>query len=143
MAVCAALSRGVCAGFLQKDRAVAGKTPTGGVFEERSYASAASRGSNVPANPIDLDKMKQRVTRLSVLQTGKLLGALYAMMSLVTLPFVLIAMSRSSGGAVMVLMLLLYPFLGFVAGVITAALYNFAAKWIGGIEVTVETVEGV
>ncbi|MAB80099.1 MAG: hypothetical protein CMJ89_12175 [Planctomycetes bacterium] len=87
--------------------------------------------------------MKQRVTRLSVLQTGKLLGALYAMMSLVTLPFVLIAMSRSSGGAVMVLMLLLYPFLGFVAGVITAALYNFAAKWIGGIEVTVETVEGV
>lgn len=40
-------------------------------------------------------------------------------------------------------MLLLYPFLGFIWGVITAALYNFAAKWIGGIEVTVETVEGV
>jgi hypothetical protein len=140
MAVCAALSRGVCAGFLQKDRAVAGKTPTAGVFEERSYASAASRGSNVPANPIDSDEMKQRVTRLSVLQTGKLLGALYAMISL---PFVVIGMSRSSGGAVVVLMLLLYPFLGFVWGVITAALYNFAAKWIGGIEVTVETVEGV
>jgi hypothetical protein len=43
-------------------------------------------------------KMKRRILRLSVVQTGKLLG-----------------------------------------GILMAAVYNRSAKWVGGLEVTVET----
>lgn len=87
--------------------------------------------------------MKRRITRLSVLQTGKLLAILYAFMSVIMLPFMLIGMSKSPGGGFMLLMLLLYPIMGFVGGIIMAALYNLASKWIGGLEVTVEDVEAV
>jgi hypothetical protein len=92
-------------------------------------------------------RMKRRITRLTVLQTGKLLAALYGFLSIVILPFLLIAMLFGGARAiapmlVMLVMLVLYPILGFILGVIMAALYNLASKWIGGLEVTVEAVEG-
>ena len=88
--------------------------------------------------------MKRRITRLTVLQTGKLLAVLYGFLSMVILPFLLIAMLFGGAKAVapMLVMLVLYPILGFIGGVIMAALYNLASKWIGGLEVTVESTEG-
>ena len=88
--------------------------------------------------------MKRRITRLTVLQTGKLLAVLYGFLSMVILPFLLIAMLFGGAKAVAptLVMLVLYPILGFIGGVIIAALYNLASKWIGGLEVTVEAVEG-
>ena len=83
--------------------------------------------------------MKQRITRLSVLQTGKLLAILYAFISVIMLPFMLIGMAKSPGGGMMLFMLLLYPVMGFVGGIIVAALYNLASGWIGGLEITVKT----
>ena len=85
--------------------------------------------------------MKHRITRMSVLQTGKLLAILYALISVIMLPFMLIGISNSPAGASMLVMLLLYPVMGFLGGILMAALYNLASKWIGGIEVTVEAVE--
>ncbi|MBD3308681.1 hypothetical protein GF348_20040 [candidate division KSB3 bacterium] len=82
--------------------------------------------------------MKQRITRLSVLQTGKLLAMLYGFISVIMLPFMLLGMSRHSGGGITLFMLLLYPVMGFVGGIIMAALYNLASGWIGGLEITVE-----
>lgn len=35
-------------------------------------------------------------------------------------------------------MLLLYPIMGFIGGILMAVFYNLTAKWIGGIEVTLE-----
>ena len=88
--------------------------------------------------------MRKRITRLTVVQTGKLLAALYGMLSLVMLPFMLIAMLVGGAKAIspMLFMLLLYPVMGFIGGILMAALYNLASKWTGGLEVTVETVEG-
>ncbi len=88
--------------------------------------------------------MKRRITRLTVLQTGKLLALLYGFLSMVILPFLLIAMLFGGAKAIapMLVMVVLYPILGFIGGVIMAALYNLASKWIGGLEVTVESAEG-
>ena len=85
--------------------------------------------------------MKHRITGMSVLQTGKLLALLYGFMSVIMLPFMLFGMSRSPDGGMMLFMLLLYPIMGFVGGIIMAALYNLASKWVGGFEVTVEAIE--
>jgi hypothetical protein len=85
-------------------------------------------------------QMKQRITRLSVLQTGKLLAILYGFISIIMLPFMAIGMSKHPGGRMMMFMLL-YPIMGFVGGIIMAALYNFTSIWIGGLEITVETTE--
>ncbi len=41
----------------------------------------------------------------------------------------------------MVMMLLLYPILGFLGGMIMASLYNLSANWIGGLEVTIEEIQ--
>jgi hypothetical protein len=63
---------------------------------------------------------------------------------MVILPFLLIAMLFGGAKAIapMLVMVVLYPILGFIGGVIMAALYNLASKWIGGLEVTVESAEG-
>jgi hypothetical protein len=44
-------------------------------------------------------------------------------------------------GVIMVVMLIVfYPIMGFVGGVISAAIYDFAAGLIGGLEITLEQV---
>lgn len=87
--------------------------------------------------------MKRRIIRLSVLQTGKLLAVFYGLFSLILLPFMLVAMLAGGDKAVrpMLGMLLLYPVMGFVGGILMAAVYNRSAKWVGGLEVMVETAE--
>jgi len=87
--------------------------------------------------------MKQRITRLSVLQTGKILGVLYGFISIVMLPFMLIGMlTNPKGAAPMLFIIVLYPIIGFVGGILMAFLYNSASSWIGGLEISVEAIEG-
>ena len=86
--------------------------------------------------------MKHRIVKLSVKQTGKMLATLYGFLCLIALPFMLIALiagSKSVGPTF--ILLLLYPIFGFVGGVILAAVYNLVSKFVGGLEVCVETVE--
>ena len=86
--------------------------------------------------------MNRRIVRLGVLQTGKLLAVLYAFVSVITLPFLLIGLALSPREVVpMLIMVILYPLMGFIGGVLMAALYNVAARWVGGLEVTVEAIE--
>lgn len=85
--------------------------------------------------------MKRRITRLAVMQTGKMLGVFYGFFSIVMLPFTLIGTLANPKRFPMLFMLLLYPIMGFIGGILMAVLYNFAAKWIGGIEVSVEALE--
>ena len=101
--------------------------------------------------------MIRRIKRIAPLQAGKMLGVLYAGFGLLFLPFFAIAgifgafaehaAQRNSGtaalaGGVFLLMSLLFPIfygvMGFVFGVVTAAIYNLVAGWIGGLEVEVE-----
>ncbi|MFW5857694.1 MAG: hypothetical protein ACOCX4_07445 [Planctomycetota bacterium] len=85
--------------------------------------------------------MRHRIPSLGVLQTGKVVGALYALAALLGLPFLLIGAVTPSEGGFLLLFLLLYPVIGFIGGLIFAVLYNLASKWTGGLEVTLETIE--
>jgi len=102
--------------------------------------------------------IKRRIKRIAPLQAGKMLGALYACMGLIFLPFFAIAavagafapQSQHAQGApatalisgIMVacgiFMPVLYGIMGFLGGILCAAIYNLFAGWIGGIEVEVE-----
>jgi hypothetical protein len=81
--------------------------------------------------------MKKRLTYVSPLQQGIVLGVLYALISLILVPFFLIAALLGHGGlgAIFVIFLpIMYGVAGFIGGVICAFIYNLVAKWTGGIE---------
>ena len=97
----------------------------------------------------------RRIKRFAPLQLGKMLGILYAFMGLIFVPFFLLASifgamiphkqggppaaATAAFGVGFTLMIpVLYGVLGFIAGIISAWIYNLVAKWIGGIEVEVE-----
>ncbi len=104
--------------------------------------------------------MKRRIKRIAPLQAGKMLGVLYACMGLIFLPFIAFAAlagafaqqaQHAQGGSAApaavatgvmigfgIMMPVVYGVIGFVFGVIGAAIYNLIASWIGGIEVEVE-----
>lgn len=87
-----------------------------------------------------------RIKRFSILQAGKLLGILYGFLALVMIPFILIpALFASSAGEFaqflpLLIMLILYPVMGFIGGIIGAAVYNLCSKWVGGLEFDLESV---
>ena len=89
---------------------------------------------------------------------GKIFGILYALFGLIFIPFFALAgiagffaesgnANAASAGLVaggMIAMAVIFPIMygvmGFVGGVIVAALYNLIARWIGGLEFEVEDV---
>jgi hypothetical protein len=91
--------------------------------------------------------MKKRLSYVAPLQLGTVLAALYFLLSLILVPFLLLAsILGAKQGAMMgavgplflvILIPLLYSALGFIGGVIAAAVYNVVAKWTGGIEFAV------
>src|SRR4029077_14213349 len=104
--------------------------------------------------------MERRIKRIAPLQAGKMLGLLYACMGLIFLPFIALAAlagtfgqqaQHAQGGSAApgavatglmmgfgIMLTVDYGVMGFVFGVIGAAIYNLIASWIGGIEVEVE-----
>lgn len=89
--------------------------------------------------------MERELKRIAVVQAGKVLAILYAFIGAIIIPFMLIMALVSRGGikamVPMLVMLVLYPVLGFIGGIILAALYNRVARWIGGFRFTVENVQ--
>ena len=105
--------------------------------------------------------MKHRIRRIAPLQLGKMLGVLYALFGLIFLPFFAIAalagafaqqsqQAQAGSGApvalatgAMVVLAFLFPVIygamGFIFGVISAAIYNLVARWIGGIEIDLDS----
>jgi hypothetical protein len=104
--------------------------------------------------------MKRRIKRIAPLQAGKMLGVLYACIGLIFLPFFALAglagafaqhnqQAQSAPSLPTVQMAgimfgfgifipIIYGVMGFVFGIIVAAIYNLIAAWIGGIEVEAE-----
>jgi hypothetical protein len=83
--------------------------------------------------------MKKRLTYVSPLQQGIVVGVLYAILSLIAVPFLLIASLMGHGGASAIFVIfipIIYGILGFIGGIIAAFVYNLVAKWTGGIEFT-------
>ena len=110
---------------------------------------------------LDADMMetsKKRIVSISVLQSGLGVGGLYGFLALFFSVFLVIfgliamvvgagsneAAAALGGGVGMIVFAVIIPFLygamGFVAGVIMAAIYNLIAKFTGGIEMTVVDV---
>lgn len=98
-----------------------------------------------------LPTVTRRLKRIAPLQLGKMAACLYGAMGLIAVPIFLImsavmaqmpAPQRGIFALVGVGFAFALPFLyaamGFIVGVIGAAIYNLLAKWIGGIEVEVE-----
>lgn len=97
--------------------------------------------------------MKYRLRTISPLQCGLVLGVLYALVSLVAIPFILLFMmigaieeaeGMLAGGMVMmiffmILMPVMYGFAGFIFGAILALVYNLVARLTGGLEFTLGT----
>ena len=92
--------------------------------------------------------MTKRLQRVAPVQCGVVLGALYGAISLIFVPFILlitlVAPKQGNGAGVfgvgiimIVLFPLIYAILGFIGGIISAAVYNVIASWTGGLEFTV------
>ena len=101
--------------------------------------------------------MTRRLRHVSPLPVGKIFGIIYAIFGLIFVPFFAIAAlvgafaepANSGAGAVgvvvgMIVMAVLLPVLygamGFVGGIICAALYNLIARWVSGLDFQVGDV---
>ena len=90
--------------------------------------------------------MRQQITRLSPIQTGKVMAALYGLMGFIFLPLIFFAMrlgpeETRPAGIFLLLAPLAYAAFGFVFIAIGCLLYNFVASFTGGIEVDLEPTE--
>jgi len=100
--------------------------------------------------------MKQRIKRIAPVQLGKMLAVIYALLSLIFVPFILMfgaiasTMPKTPGAppfpamlglgmGFMIFMPVIYAIMGFIGGALGALIYNLVAKWLGGIEVEMET----
>ena len=91
------------------------------------------------------------IKAFDVLSCAKMMGAVYGVIGLLVIPFVLVAgfvglasgqRSGLAGGIAIMVVGILAPFfyggLGFIFGALGAWVYNLMAKWLGGIQVTIQ-----
>jgi len=96
--------------------------------------------------------VKRTLKRIAPLQAGKILGIVYGAMGLLFMPFILLLSVIAShlphgqeaplpfifGLGFAIMAPVFYGVMGFLVGVIGAAIYNLVARWVGGLEVEVE-----
>jgi uncharacterized membrane protein len=92
----------------------------------------------------------QQIRSIGIVSTARIMAVVYGLFSLLFMPFLLLAAlaGAASGDSTLaglgmaavvvlaVLLPLIYAALGFLAGAIGAFIYNLAARWAGGIEIT-------
>ncbi len=90
----------------------------------------------------------KRIKKIDPKSLGKVFGAMYALMGFIggVFFFILTLLTHSQtpiflGMGAPILLPLFYGLMGMVFGYISAWLYNFIAKKVGGVEIEVETVE--
>ena len=91
-------------------------------------------------------KMKKQLSRISLLQSSKVLTALYFLMgfiyTLIGMPMIIFGGPKFRVmGYVYLFMPILMAVIGFVFVLLFGAAYNFLAKRLGGIEVEITTIE--
>ena len=92
--------------------------------------------------------MKKQLIRISILQSSKIMTALYVLMgfiyTLIGVPMLIFGSKQIKIiGIIYILMPVLMGVLGFVFFAIFAAVYNGLVQWLGGFEVEVKNVEDV
>ena len=87
--------------------------------------------------------MKLIIKRVSLLQAGKVIGMIYAMVSCVWLLVYVAGQLRYPDRTwAPLMMMLLYPFIAAVLGMLAALAYNIAAAIVGGFEITLTRADG-
>jgi hypothetical protein len=92
------------------------------------------------------------VKSIGVLSMAKIMGAVYGALGLIFMPIFLLvgfagmmtgsregALGAVGGVVVAVLFPVIYAAMGFVGGAIGALLYNLFARWVGGIELQLQS----
>jgi hypothetical protein len=92
--------------------------------------------------------MKKQLIRISVLQSSKIMTAMYVVMgfiyTLIAIPMIIFGNPQIRVmGVIYFFMPVIMGILGFVFFVIFAAIYNLLAQWLGGVEVEVKDVDQV
>ena len=90
--------------------------------------------------------MKKQLIRISILQSSKIMTALYALMgflyTLIGIPMIIFGTNQLRIIGMIYLMGPIFAgVFGFVFFVIFAAIYNLLAGWLGGFEIEVKNVE--
>jgi len=90
--------------------------------------------------------MKKQMIRISILQSSKIMTALYVLMgfiySLISIPMIVFGTPPIRiMGIVYLFTPVVMGILGFVFFVIFAAIYNFLASKLGGVEVEIQNIE--
>jgi len=89
--------------------------------------------------------MKKQVVRISILQSSKIVTALYVIFGLLysligILMLILAGQNLRTMGIFYIFMPIVMAILGFIFFIIFAALYNFLVKYLGGIEVQIKNI---
>jgi hypothetical protein len=89
--------------------------------------------------------MKKQIARVSILQSSKIVVALYVLMGfLYTLIGIPMVVFGGDGLRIMGIVYLFMPVImavfGFIFFALFAALYNVLAKWLGGLEFEVKDI---
>ena len=90
--------------------------------------------------------MKKQLIRISVLQSSRVMTALYVLMgfiyTLIGIPMIIFGGDQLRiMGIIYLLMPVIMGILGFIFFVIFAAIYNLLAKYLGGFEVEVKNID--
>lgn len=89
--------------------------------------------------------MKKQITRISILQTSKVIAFLYFIFVSIAMIVAGIILSFTHPESVQYLGLIVMPFVYFVfifiAVAVQALIYNWIVKWVGGIEFTVTEIK--
>jgi hypothetical protein len=90
--------------------------------------------------------MKKQLIRISILQSSKIMTALYVLMgfiyTLVGIPMIIFGNNELRIiGIIYLLGPIFAGIFGFIFFVIFAAIYNFLAKLLGGFEIEIKNVE--
>lgn len=90
--------------------------------------------------------MKKQLVRISILQSSKIMTALYVLMgfiyTVIGIPMIIFGTGQIRIlGIIYALGPILFGVIGFIFFVIFAAIYNLLAKWLGGFEVEVKNME--
>ena len=90
--------------------------------------------------------MKRQVVRISILQSSKMVTALYVIFGffyalLGILALIFAGEDLRPMGIIYMSMPIIMAILGFIFFIIFAAIYNFLAKYLGGIEVEIKNIK--
>jgi len=90
--------------------------------------------------------MKKQLIRISILQSSKIITALYVLMgfiyTLIGIPMIIFANDQTIRiiGFIYAFGPIVFGVVGFIFFVIFAAIYNLLAEWLGGFEFEIKTI---